>query len=341
MPNQLLTFHPFGIYCPQADVYIDPWKPVDRALVTHAHSDHSRWGMKNYLAHQDSVPIMRHRLGEINIEGVPFNKTIQINGVKFSFHPAGHILGSSQIRVEYKGEVWVASGDYKTTPDKTCAAFEPIDCHTFITESTFGLPIFDWQDEEELFDEINNWWAKCKAEGKTACLFGYSLGKAQRLIQNLNPDIGKIYTHGAVEATNQVLRNAGHIVQATIRVTADIPKKDFPGNIVVAPPSAMGTPWMKRFLPYETAIASGWMALRGTRRRRNADRGFVLSDHADWIGLNEAIEATGAEKIYVTHGYQESFSRWIREQGLESASVKTEYEGELSEIGEGEALEIE
>lgn len=325
----LLRFTDKGIYCPQAKVYIDPWKPVNKAIITHAHADHSRWGMKSYLAHHLSVPVMKHRLGnDINAEGVGFNEPRTINGVKFSLHPAGHIYGSAQVRVEYKGEVWVVSGDYKTENDKACTSFEPVKCHSFITESTFGLPVYRWENQESVFDDINRWWRKNKEQGKTTILCGYSLGKAQRIIQNLDSSIGKIYTHGAVENTNEVLREAGVDIRETTLLTNEHSKKELVGNIVIAPPSAIGTPWARKLKPYSTGVASGWMMIRGMRRRRNADRGFVLSDHADWNGLNESVKATGAENIYVTHGYSTIFSNWLKEQGYNASVVETEYEGE-------------
>ncbi|MFZ6052131.1 ligase-associated DNA damage response exonuclease [Halocola ammonii] len=325
----LLRFTNKGIYCPQAKVYIDPWKPVNKAIITHAHADHSRWGMKNYLAHNLSVPVMKYRLGsDINVEGVDFNEPRTINGVKFSLHPAGHIYGSAQVRVEYKGEVWVVSGDYKTENDKCCTPFEPVKCHSFITESTFGLPVYRWENQESVFEDINSWWRKNKEQGKTTILCGYSLGKAQRIIQNLDSSIGKIYTHGAVENTNEVLREAGIVIQETTQITQETPKKATLGNIVIAPPSALGTPWARKLKPYSTGVASGWMMVRGMRRRRNADRGFVLSDHADWQGLNESVKATGAENIYVTHGYSTIFANWLKEQGYNASVVDTEYEGE-------------
>ena len=324
----LLEFKHEGIYCPQADVYIDPWRPVDKALITHGHADHSRWGHKHYLATHAAAPVMQYRLGDINIETVDYNESRHINGVEVSFHPAGHIPGSAQIRLEYKGEVWVVSGDYKVESDGFSEAFESVKCHTFITESTFGLPIYNWKSQQEVADDINNWWRSNKEQGKTTIITGYALGKAQRIIQQLDPSIGTIYTHGAVENVNEVIRTQGFDLQATTRVTPEIDKGKFKGNIVVATPSAIGTPWMKKFVPYSVGICSGWMALRGARRRRAVDRGFVLSDHADWNGLNDAVKACGAERVFVTHGYTNIFSKWLSETGIESHVVHTEFEGE-------------
>ncbi|MEM0998744.1 MAG: ligase-associated DNA damage response exonuclease [Bacteroidota bacterium] len=331
MSQDLLIFNQNGIYCPPADVYIDPWRRVSRAIVTHAHADHSRWGMGYYLAHHDSLPVMRHRLGkDISVEGKAYGETFLINGVKFSLHPAGHIIGSAQVRVEYKGQVWVASGDYKTGPDPSCTPFEPVKCHAFITESTFGLPVYTWQSGEDIMAEVNSWWQAQQAAGKVAVLFGYSLGKAQRLLMGLNPEIGPIFTHAAVENLNEVLRPQGMQLPATTRVVGTMKKDDFQGGIVVSPPSGEGA-WMKRLGPHVTAMASGWMAVRGQRRRRNVDKGFILSDHADWRGLNAAIAETGAETVIVTHGYTNLFARYLAEQGLDARVVETQYENEEEE----------
>jgi len=327
----MLKFTDRGIYCPKADVYIDPWKPVDRALITHGHADHSRWGHKKYLSTSAAAPVIKQRLGDISIETIDFGERKLINGVSFSFHPAGHIIGSAQIRVSYKGETWVVSGDYKPEPDGISEDFEVVKCDHFITESTFGLPIYKWKPQEEVFREINNWWRTNKEEGKVTILTAYALGKAQRVIQNLDESLGTIYTHGAVENVNETIREQGIKLKPTKRVTSEQNPKEYKGNIVVATPSAIGSPWVKKFRPFSVGIASGWMALRGARRRRAVDRGFVLSDHADWIGLNKAIKETQAENVYVTHGYTHIFSKWLNENGLNAKIVETQYEGELAE----------
>jgi putative mRNA 3-end processing factor len=332
----LLEFNDRGIYCRQADVYLDPWKPVKSALITHGHSDHARWGHGHYLCTTTAAPVIRHRLQLTEqLQTISFQETISINGVDFSFHPAGHIPGSAQIRVEYKGEVWVFSGDYKLQHDNLSEPFEPLRCHVFISESTFGLPIYKWKPQKEVFDEINEWWKKNQSEGKVSIIAGYSLGKAQRILRNIDPSIGKIFVHGAVESITNILRGQQLALPPTIYVASDMKRKDFDGALVVCPPSAVGSPWLRKFEPFSVGIASGWMNLRGARRRRGADRGFVLSDHADWGELNTAIRETGAEKVFITHGYSEVFSRWLQENGIESGEVKTQYEGELGEIIEG------
>lgn len=336
MPGQLLQFTSSGIYCPDAGIYIDPWKPVDKAIITHAHSDHARIGNKSYLAHKDSEAILRLRLGEdISLQTVDYNEPVVINGIKFSMHPAGHILGSAQIRVERNGEVWVASGDYKIEDDGFSAPFETVKCNAFITESTFGLPIYKWPTQRQVMDEILGWWKQNQLEGKASVLMGYALGKIQRLIVNLQPFIGPVFAHGAVFNVNQRLRDAGYQLPL-IQFASDIEKKMFRDALILAPPSALGSLWLKRFEPYSTGYCSGWMAIRGAKNRRAIDRGFVLSDHADWNDLNTAIEATGAEKVFVTHGFTDTFARWLNEKGLEAHEVKTEYGDEQEELNTGE-----
>lgn len=335
MKTPLLEFTSKGIYCKKADVYLDPWKPVDKAIISHGHADHSRWGHQKYITQHKNVPIVQHRLGEISISGRDWGETFTVNNVKFSFHPAGHIVGSSQIRVEHKGEVWVFTGDYKIEDDGLTTPFELVKCDTFITECTFGLPAFRWRPQQEVFKNINQWWAQNQSEGKTSVLFGYSLGKAQRLMKHLDTSIGKIYTHGAVENMTEVLRPVANL-PPTHLITRETTKKELLGNIVVAPPSTHGSTWIKKMVPYVTASASGWMAFRGARRRRAIDKGFVLSDHCDWRGLLETVEATGAEKVICTHGYTDIFSKYLMELGYDARTEATQYEGELSEINANE-----
>jgi putative mRNA 3-end processing factor len=322
--SQLLTFTDKGIYCSAGNFYIDPWKGVDYAVITHGHSDHARWGSRHYLAHQDSEPILRQRLGaDISLQTLPYHEDIHINGVKITLYPAGHIIGSAQVRVEYKGEVWVASGDYKVEDDGISGAFEPVVCDTFITESTFGLPIYRWKKQADIFKDINDWWQKNQDAGKTSILFGYSLGKAQRILQYLNKDIGNIYAHTAVYNAQIALHNHGLPVYPVRQWTYDTPKDT--RALIIAPPSAAHSPWLKRFEPYATGVCSGWMQVRGLQRRGHSDAGFALSDHADWPGLLSAIKATGAAKVFVTHGYQAIFSRYLNEIGIEAEEVITEY----------------
>jgi len=329
--SDLLSFTNRGIYCPPADVYIDPWRPVARALITHGHSDHARYGNAHYLATHAAAPVIRHRLGDIDIEGVGYGERIDIGGVTISFHPAGHIPGSAQIRLEWKGEVAVVSGDYKTEVDGLSEPFEPVRCNAFVTECTFGLPVFKWRPQAEIIADIEHWWRTCRDEGRVAVIGAYALGKAQRIIANIDAGIGPILTHGAVEATNAVLRAQGLALPPTRQVTSAMSRADFAGALVVAPPSALAGRWLAKFGDVSTAFASGWMALRGIRRRRGVDRGFVVSDHVDWPALNAAIAATGAERIYVTHGYTSSFCRHLAERGYDAHVVTTEFEGEQAD----------
>ncbi|MDU8913790.1 ligase-associated DNA damage response exonuclease [Aestuariicoccus sp. MJ-SS9] len=331
MREPVLTFTDRGIYCPAGDFHIDPWRPVDRALITHGHADHARPGHRAYLCTDACAPVMRHRLGDIAIDTLRFGETRRIGDANVSFHPAGHIPGSAQIRVEVAGEVWVVSGDYKVTPDGLSEAFEPVPCHSFITECTFGLPVFKWDPQDQVARDLNAWWAGNAAHGRASILGAYSLGKAQRLMRMLDPGTGPILTHGAVEATNAVLRAQGYALPDTVQVTPDTDAKAFPGALVIAPPAALGTPWARRFGPASTAFASGWMRLRGVRRRRATDRGFVISDHADFDGLMQAIRATGAENVFVTHGYTDIFARWLSDEGFNAQVVPTEFGGEDSE----------
>ncbi len=326
----LVTLRPEGLYCAAGDFYIDPWRPVARAVITHAHSDHARVGHEHYLAHSKSAGILRQRLGPITLQTLEYGEVIDHYGVRLSLHPAGHVLGSAQVRIEHGGEVWVASGDYKTEDDGLCEAFEPVRCDTFITESTFGLPIYRWPTQPVLFADINQWWRANADAGRASVLYCYAFGKAQRILSGLDTSIGAIVTHGAVEPLNAVYRAEGVALPATHHVT-EMKPADLRRAIVLAPPSAQGTTWLKRFGTHTDAFASGWMQLRGTRRRRGLDRGFVLSDHADWPGLQSAIKATGAGRVFVTHGSIAVMVRWLREQGLEAQGFETEYGDEDDE----------
>lgn len=332
MKKPLLKFTPSSIYCPDADIHIDPWRPVDQAIITHAHSDHAKWGCKNYLAHKDSESILRLRLGhDISLQTVEYGEVFTINGIKFSLHPAGHIIGSSQIRVERQGEVWVASGDYKLQDDHFCAPFEAVRCNSFITESTFGLPIYKWPEQAKVMSDIREWWIQNRMADKTSLLMGYSLGKMQRLIKNLQPFEGPVYAHGAVFNINERLREAGADLPFIPLITRETDRKLFRGALVLAPGSVMNTSWLKKFESYSTGYCSGWMAVRGAKNRRAIDRGFVLSDHVDWEDLNSAVAATGAEQVYVTHGFTDTYARYLNEQGISACEVKTMYGTEEEE----------
>ena len=332
-----------GLYCEAGDFHVDPWLPVPRAVVTHAHSDHATWGCGAYLASREGERVLRTRVGaDAAIRAVPYGETVDLGGVRVSLHPAGHILGSAQVRVEHRGEVWVVSGDYKTEPDPTCSPFEPVRCHTFVTESTFGLPIYRWPSQRAVMDELADWWRANREAGRTSVVFAYALGKAQRVLAGVDGlDVGPILTHGAVERLVRDYRTGGVRLPET-RHASEVPRGTrLPGTLVVAPPSAAGSTWLRRFGPASTAFASGWMSIRGARRRRAADRGFVLSDHVDWPALLDAVAATGAGRVFVTHGYRETVVRWLREQGLEAHTLASRWEGEPERDGDSDAPDDE
>jgi putative mRNA 3-end processing factor len=325
-----------GLYCERGGFFIDPWRPIDRAVVTHSHADHLCRGCGNYLLAREGLTIARTRLGQhVTIAAVAYREPLEINGVRISLHPAGHILGSAQVRVEEGGRIWVVSGDYKVDSDLTCTAFAPLRCDVSISECTFGLPVYRWRRPEDVFAEIMAWWQDNQASGRASLLYAYALCKAQRLLAGLALIAaeqggwpGPIYTHGAVEAMNRAYRSEGIDLPTATPVGQTEPDVDWSAALVVAPPSAHGTLWTRRFGPASTAFASGWMRIRGTRRRRSVDRGFILSDHADWPGLLSSFGATGAETVWLTHGYTAVLARWLREQGKDAHPVSTCYEGE-------------
>jgi putative mRNA 3-end processing factor len=331
--NELIQFTDKGLYCTKGDFYIDPWKPVDKAVITHAHSDHARWGSKYYLCHHLSKPLLQLRLGNNNYQSIEWNESVYINGVQISLHPSGHIIGASQVRIEHQGEIWVISGDYKLENDGISTAFEPIACHHFITESTFGLPIYHWQPQHQIYASISKWIQQNQQDAQASVLIAYSLGKAQRVLQAAATVTDNIFVHGAIWNTQEVLQAAGFQFPAVKKITPDTPKELLKTAVVIAPPSAEDSLWMKRFSPYKTGICSGWMQVRGNSRRQNADAGFVLSDHADWNGLLCAVQATKAQRVFVTHGFQAVFSRYLNELGIESHEVSTAY-GEAHETDE-------
>jgi putative mRNA 3-end processing factor len=325
----LVVVQPEGLYCPQGDFHIDPWRPVARAVITHAHGDHARPGHAHYLAARASEHVLKARLGEITLQTLPYGESVVQNDVALSLHPAGHVLGSAQVRLEHRGEVWVISGDYKLEAEATCAPFEPLRCHTFISESTFGLPIYRWRPQAEILLDIAAWWRSNAQAQRASVLFCYAFGKAQRILAGLRAtdalSIGKLICHGAIEPLNRAYRESGVDLPPTHNV-ADVAKAEISSALVLAPPSAGGTRWMRRFGDFSDGFASGWMQLRGARRRRSLDRGFVLSDHADWSGLHAAIAASGASRVIITHGQVAVMVRWLQQQGFDACGFATEFE---------------
>lgn len=342
MSEPLIQETPSGLYCPRGNFYVDPWHRVSKAVITHAHADHARPGSTSYLTSREGRNVLRSRIGTTpTIETLRYGEPTTINGVTLSFHPAGHVLGSSQVRVEYKGEVWVISGDYKVEPDRTCTPFEPVRCHTFVTESTFGLPVYRWRPQAEIFQDIDRWWIQCRDAGRAAVLFAYSLGKAQRLIAGVDRNIGPIFCHPTVEELNKEYRNTGIDLPPTLLPGQAPARKSWGGTLIVAPPGTANSQWMSKFGDASVAMASGWMLTRGTRRWQSVDRGFPLSDHADWPGLLWAIEASQAEQILVTHGHTEPMVRYLREQGKSARVLVTRFSnsGEATDDAKDEATE--
>jgi putative mRNA 3-end processing factor len=329
--EDLVVLRREGLYCPAGDFHIDPWRPVARAVITHGHGDHARGGMGGYHAAADGLPILQWRLGEQRYCVYEYGEPFRLGAATVSLHPAGHVLGSAQVRIEVDGEVWVASGDYKRQPDPTCAPFEVVPCDVFITESTFGLPIYRWPHTPEVAREIVEWREECAARGEAAVLLCYALGKAQRLLAELAAFTDRpALLHGAVAAGVEVYRQAGIAMLETLPVSETAKGADFAGELIVAPPSAAGSAWMRRFRRAQTGFASGWMRVRGNRRRRNYDRGFVVSDHADWPDLMRTIRETDARRVIATHGNTDAILRALNEDGIAAEAFRTEF-GEAGE----------
>ena len=307
-----------GLYCPAADAWIDPPCPVKRAIITHAHADHARPGCGEYWACDQSETILRQRLGrDIKIHSINYGEEFRLGQAKLSLHSAGHVLGSAQVRIEVGDEVWLVTGDYKRCHDPSCEPFESVKCDVLITESTFGLPIYRWKSGKQVAREIYEWW-RTETE-HPSLLFCYTFGKAQRVLAELK-SLGimeEVLLHGAVETITGHYREAG-VDMVPTRPVSELERKDpLKGRLIIAPPSAYKSPWMKRFKEPQTAFASGWMAVRGARRRRGYERGFVLSDHADWTGLIMTIKQSEAKTIYITHGQEDVLARYLTEvEGL-------------------------
>ena len=330
---ELLELTPEGLYCRAGDFHVDPWRPVPRAVVTHGHADHARPGMGVVHAADAGLGLLRWRLGEAQaLEGHRYGEAFALGDARVSLHPAGHVLGSAQVRIEVDGETWVVSGDYKRDDDPTCAAFEVVPCDVFITEATFGLPVYRWRPTPEVAMEIRAWWDACAARGEAALLLCYALGKAQRILCELARLPGgmerEVLLHGAMVPGVEVYRAAGVALPPTRPLSEEARGKDLAGALVLAPPSAVGSPWMRRFKSVSVAFASGWMQLRGNRRRRGVDRGFVVSDHADWDSLLRTCRETGARRVLATHGNTDALVRVLRDEGIDAAALKTELGGE-------------
>lgn len=329
-----------GLYCPAGDFHIDPHRPVSSAVITHGHADHARRGMGHYWGAQPGEGLLRARVGrDAAITLMNYGERFAMGAASVSLHSAGHILGSAQVRVEAAGRVWVVSGDYKRCPDPTCAPFEVVPCDTFITEATFASPGYHWDTPEIIARDIFEWWQQCKAEGKTAVLFCYALGKAQRVLAELTRFTDEtVLLHSAMPPLVAIYRKAGVKMLPTQAVGTPPRDTVFAGRLILAPPGARGTPWMRQFSPYSTGFASGWMGVQGTARRQAYDRGFAMSDHADWPGLIRTIEETGAKRVLATHGNSKALLRHLQERGVDADELKTAPEGEPNGVMESAAI---
>lgn len=332
---KLIEFTSKGIFCPKGNFYIDPWFPVDFAVITHAHGDHARWGMKKYLCHHFTKPILKKRIApDISVQSLEYGETITKNGVKITFFPAGHIIGSAQVKLEYKGYVAVVSGDYKLQDDGLSTPFETVKCNEFVTESTFGLPIYKWLSTVDMTRNMQNWVHQNQKNGKTSVFVGYSLGKAQRILKTLD-GLDDIFVHSSIAQLNKSFEESGIQLPAYSELDFSSNLKDTKGKIVIVPPALLDSNVIKKIPDQATAICSGWMQVRGFRRWRSADAGFAISDHADWNELLTAVKNSGAEKIHVTHGFTDVFSKYLSELGYDAAPVQTQF-GNDEEVPETE-----
>lgn len=323
MSLPIIIQRPEGLYCPPGDFWIDPAKRVPKAVITHAHGDHARRGMGHYWGAREGGALLRIRLGpKAPMTLPPYGKPFTLGATRVSFHPAGHILGSSQVRIECDGEVWVATGDFKRCPDPSCLPFEPVRCDTLVTEATFAEPFYQWDDPAITVGEILDWWQSAKAEGKAALLFCYALGKAQRILAELARHSSETaLLHPAMTLLVKAYRKAGVTLLPTEPVGNPPKGTGFAGRLILAPPGARGTPWLRRFAPDTTGFASGWMQQTDSPRRKAYDRGFVMSDHADWPGLMRSITDSGATRVLATHGNSDTLVAHLRAKGVAADSL--------------------
>ncbi len=331
----LLTLKPHGLVSQDEAFHVDAWTPADVNLVTHAHGDHAHRGSRLYWCTPETALILKRRISpDVKLKIVNWRERYKLGKQWVSFHPAGHIFGSAQIRIEHESQpsnVLVFTGDFKRDPDPTCQPFEVVPCSTFITEATFALPIYRWRPNSEIRDGIYDWWMWNRAEGNTSILFCYALGKAQRILAELTSRTNDtVLLHGATDPLVSIYRDAGVHMLPTQKLTDyDGPLE---GQLILAPPSAHRSPWMKRFKNISTGFASGWMAVRGVRRGRSYEKGFVLSDHADWPSLVQTVKDTGAKRVLVTHGNKETLAKYLRETlQLDAIPLQTQYGAEEDE----------
>jgi len=322
VPRDLLQPDAGGLYCAAGNFWIDPLKPVDRAVVTHAHADHARSGSEDYHTAVDNLPLLAARIGEDdNTQGHEWNQPFELGDTRVTLFPAGHIFGSSWVRIESEQGTWGVSGDFKRAGDPTCAPFEPAEVDVWVTECTFGLPVYRWDEPERIIDEIEEWWRACKAAARPAVLFCYALGKAQRILAELAARTDEaVWIHGAMRPLVDAYREAGIDMLPTRMVSEAEPGQRYGGQLVLAPPSAAGSTWMRRFPKHSAGFVSGWMRIRGNRRRRGYDRGFVMSDHADWPALIDTAREMNAQRVVTIHGNGEALAGFLNENGVPAES---------------------
>lgn len=325
MAVDFLVLKEAGLYCKPGDFYVDPWRPVQNAVITHGHADHARYGMQAYTATLATAAIMKKRIGkDIPVEAKDYHEVFKIGDVKCYFIPAGHILGSAQLVIEYRGQRAIITGDYKLSPDDTVDAFEHIQCDLLVTESTFALPCFKWPSQASVFKEIHSFWQANQEKGLHSVLYAYSLGKAQRILAGLNTQQGPIAVHGAVDEMNQIYQSFGKLDVLPPRLTLEtLASWERPG-LVIAPPSTAGSAWLKKLKKYREAYVSGWMQIKGQTRRKNM-RGFILSDHVDWPQLNETVLKSKAKEVWVTHGFSDIYAKYLNEQGITAKALNYQY----------------
>ncbi|TGM53424.1 ligase-associated DNA damage response exonuclease [Leptospira adleri] len=333
---EMIVLTPAGLYIPQADVYVDPWKGVPRAILTHAHSDHTRKGSAHYLCAESGFHLTQERLGKkARIETLPYGRAVYSNGVRISLHSAGHILGSSQVRIEYKGKVTVISGDYKTVPDPTCEPFEILKCDTFLSEATFAKPYYIWENPTFVFQNILNFILENQELDSISLLYGYSLGKAQRILKGLSNvaeerAIGlDFFAHDSILSMNQRYEESGIVLPKTKPLDQWIPNSKNLFVFLAPPSSPIPNPDFKKI---RSAFCSGWMQLSKNRKAGSFSKGFTLSDHADWNELIQTISFTEAEEVLLTHGDTNDIVRYLREKGKNAKTLKTKFHSEESEF---------
>lgn len=320
-----------GLYCPAGDFYVDPERGVACAIITHPHSDHARRGSDVYICTHATVDLLKLRLGaKISVRSYDYGEVFELGKARVSFHPAGHMLGSAQVRIEAQGQVWVVTGDYKRESDPSCEPFEVVPCDTLVTEATFGTPAFVWKRTQPIGDEIIAWWHANRAAGITSLLLGYSLGKSQRLLAEIGLALGRkeltdaVWIHPSIHEGTEIYRRLGRTLAPTRTINdndlASIPSR---GSLILAPPSAKQSEWMSNLAPVEAAFASGWMQQSGGGYRSEVAKGFVVSDHADWPALLQTIAESGARQVYTfQRGRRGALVRHLKSQGIRADFVE-------------------